>query len=121
FGFIRLKRPYEKVSQKIAEKSPKSKAVRISPISCSVGSVAVILTRTMVTTGHVRLSRPRNSVTHAQMAAIVEPCQMRNPATRSPDTTASASGISSQMSRSEEHMSELQSRFDLVCRLLLEK
>src|SRR5699024_12102995 len=30
-------------------------------------------------------------------------------------------GISSPSSRSEEHTSELQSRFDLVCRLLLEK
>src|SRR5699024_11292343 len=31
------------------------------------------------------------------------------------------SGLSSSASRSEEHTSELQSRFDLVCRLLLEK
>src|SRR5438067_10049954 len=30
-------------------------------------------------------------------------------------------GCWGQMSRSEEHTSELQSRFDLVCRLLLEK
>src|SRR5699024_11595041 len=30
-------------------------------------------------------------------------------------------GISHVISRSEEHTSELQSRFDLVCRLLLEK
>src|SRR5437868_9788951 len=29
--------------------------------------------------------------------------------------------ITSQVARSEEHTSELQSRFDLVCRLLLEK
>src|SRR5699024_6237577 len=31
------------------------------------------------------------------------------------------SGLARQASRSEEHTSELQSRFDLVCRLLLEK
>src|SRR5437868_9694299 len=31
------------------------------------------------------------------------------------------SGTVSQIERSEEHTSELQSRFDLVCRLLLEK
>src|SRR5699024_8213441 len=31
------------------------------------------------------------------------------------------SGLQSIISRSEEHTSELQSRFDLVCRLLLEK
>src|SRR5699024_1319426 len=35
--------------------------------------------------------------------------------------TASARGIGRPASRSEEHTSELQSRFDLVCRLLLEK
>src|SRR5699024_11820205 len=29
--------------------------------------------------------------------------------------------VSQQLARSEEHTSELQSRFDLVCRLLLEK
>src|SRR5699024_12579867 len=34
---------------------------------------------------------------------------------------ASATGCRSCGSRSEEHTSELQSRFDLVCRLLLEK
>src|SRR5699024_11958223 len=32
-----------------------------------------------------------------------------------------AFSVSSRISRSEEHTSELQSRFDLVCRLLLEK
>src|SRR5699024_12558973 len=30
-------------------------------------------------------------------------------------------GVFTQLDRSEEHTSELQSRFDLVCRLLLEK
>src|SRR5207249_5737955 len=39
-----------------------------------------------------------------------------------PDDQAGAgSGIYKMASRSEEHTSELQSRFDLVCRLLLEK
>src|SRR5699024_12433034 len=32
-----------------------------------------------------------------------------------------AAGVILDLSRSEEHTSELQSRFDLVCRLLLEK
>src|SRR5699024_12008939 len=36
-------------------------------------------------------------------------------------TTASRSVCGCTSSRSEEHTSELQSRFDLVCRLLLEK
>src|SRR5438067_10596556 len=35
--------------------------------------------------------------------------------------TATPPGIELQPVRSEEHTSELQSRFDLVCRLLLEK
>src|SRR5699024_12721828 len=35
--------------------------------------------------------------------------------------TATLASIMSKISRSEEHTSELQSRFDLVCRLLLEK
>src|SRR5438067_7457846 len=39
-------------------------------------------------------------------------CHLRSRNTRSPRATNS---------RSEEHTSELQSRFDLVCRLLLEK
>src|SRR5438067_7398206 len=35
--------------------------------------------------------------------------------------SAATSGRTTSTSRSEEHTSELQSRFDLVCRLLLEK
>src|SRR5699024_11773975 len=35
--------------------------------------------------------------------------------------TSATSGSCSSSARSEEHTSELQSRFDLVCRLLLEK
>src|SRR5207249_10468722 len=38
-----------------------------------------------------------------------------------PSRNASVSGSRSSRRRSEEHTSELQSRFDLVCRLLLEK
>src|SRR5699024_11479840 len=37
------------------------------------------------------------------------------------DTSALAGIASSAVGRSEEHTSELQSRFELVCRLLLEK
>src|SRR5699024_12611941 len=54
-----------------------------------------------------------------------EPCE--RPRSRIPDprsrSGADRSGVdrSGQDGRSEEHTSELQSRFDLVCRLLLEK
>src|SRR5438067_7763172 len=37
------------------------------------------------------------------------------------DELAEAGGSAQDLHRSEEHTSELQSRFDLVCRLLLEK
>src|SRR5437868_7828428 len=40
---------------------------------------------------------------------------------RKPSAISSNSSSSSLDNRSEEHTSELQSRFDLVCRLLLEK
>src|SRR6266704_5751980 len=41
---------------------------------------------------------------------------------RSPNGSGGGGGISNTFAqRSEEHTSELQSRFDLVCRLLLEK
>src|SRR5699024_12692257 len=42
-------------------------------------------------------------------------------ASSSPSSPAPADSASQPPSRSEEHTSELQSRFDLVCRLLLEK
>src|SRR5207249_9844631 len=40
---------------------------------------------------------------------------------RDPDLTTVSFGYDPKETRSEEHTSELQSRFDLVCRLLLEK
>src|SRR5437868_11320330 len=51
-------------------------------------------------------------------------CGARSAHTRSAGWAAPARGSSSRRprrERSEEHTSELQSRFDLVCRLLLEK
>src|SRR5437868_10164772 len=39
----------------------------------------------------------------------------------SPDAVGELVGLAEGRRRSEEHTSELQSRFDLVCRLLLEK
>src|SRR5699024_11771415 len=45
----------------------------------------------------------------------------RSPTSSRQRSPARSSSRSSGCSRSEEHTSELQSRFDLVCRLLLEK
>src|SRR5699024_11987763 len=41
--------------------------------------------------------------------------------TRGDQVDGTVAGVRSQRTRSEEHTSELQSRFELVCRLLLEK
>src|SRR5699024_12090543 len=50
------------------------------------------------------------------------PCSCsRCGASSAPGASHSPSSASSRKARSEEHTSELQSRFDLVCRLLLEK
>src|SRR6202046_5929163 len=45
----------------------------------------------------------------------------KSPPGRSARRPASAHSASTSLRRSEEHTSELQSRFDLVCRLLLDK
>src|SRR6266496_2423681 len=60
-------------------------------------------------------SRPALSV----VSAILSPCPSR-PTTFSAGTRTSWKRVTL-FSRSEEHTSELQSRRDLVCRLLLEK
>src|SRR5699024_11307276 len=56
-------------------------------------------------------------------ARPTQPLPAHRSSTRAPSPAARASRIarSASSSRSEEHTSELQSRFDLVCRLLLEK
>src|SRR5699024_12818820 len=47
--------------------------------------------------------------------------QLRDPVDRRGDLVFRGAGDDLLIDRSEEHTSELQSRFDLVCRLLLEK
>src|SRR2546421_9557061 len=54
-------------------------------------------------------------------AAPTRPITSRTTCDGADDTTTSAPRTVSPRSRSEEHTSELQSRSDLVCRLLLEK
>src|SRR2546421_9067085 len=60
-----------------------------------------------------------------QMPAVCIPVSMRSWGSWDGGSPAHASGIASRSAmpdaRSEEHTSELQSRSDLVCRLLLEK
>src|SRR5699024_11973707 len=63
----------------------------------------------------------------SKINALLEPCKRRqrlnkpNKALCAALFSKSTSSIASRGGRSEEHTSELQSRFDLVCRLLLEK
>src|SRR5699024_11862568 len=47
--------------------------------------------------------------------------QVSKPGTRTPPVSTCVATLNALEFRSEEHTSELQSRFDLVCRLLLEK
>src|SRR5207249_9226736 len=56
-----------------------------------------------------KIAKPRSCITSAV------PVKMDSPSAFSPRGALTAT------TRSEEHTSELQSRFDLVCRLLLEK
>src|SRR5699024_11272292 len=60
---------------------------------------------------------PTMSRRAAEMMALASAWTLRHSSYRSPRGTRMAS----RAQRSEEHTSELQSRFDLVCRLLLEK
>src|SRR5699024_11602406 len=48
-------------------------------------------------------------------------CAARSKGSASPSACGTRRGSAATSGRSEEHTSELQSRFDLVCRLLLEK
>src|SRR5699024_12351914 len=59
------------------------------------------------------------SETVSQLHTEVE--QLRNQARRATERAESLQSAWDTHVRSEEHTSELQSRFDLVCRLLLEK
>src|SRR5207249_7983339 len=56
----------------------------------------------------------------SKRASVLPPIRPFMPANEPPKSRARQSAARS-ASRSEEHTSELQSRFDLVCRLLLEK
>src|SRR5207249_5381179 len=59
--------------------------------------------------------------TSAEVAGTSPGCMGRKRFSAVRPSASSSRAITSNRSRSEEHTSELQSRFDLVCRLLLEK
>src|SRR5438067_9480508 len=119
---------------------PQMKAITTTPSACRLESLSVsrawLVGRSPDMAARITCSAPR-----ASSPAAVRAKSMRSPLTNQGSATASrmAHIVSSQVSssrwarrscqtsagrscvRSEEHTSELQSRFDLVCRLLLEK
>src|SRR5699024_11538367 len=63
------------------------------------------------------INRPEIELSNVDFPAPLEPITV----TKSPGFRCRETSTSALRSRSEEHTSELQSRFDIVCRLLLEK
>src|SRR5207249_10950696 len=66
----------------------------------------------------VQVEDARGNEDSASVRIDVRP---ESPPTGAPDLTPASASTIPARDRSEEHTSELQSRFDLVCRLLLEK
>src|SRR5436309_1608326 len=70
------------------------------------------------------ITRPTNAAEAARANTRIRPCLGRisaSPLCRSNGHSAAGGIVREQATRSEEHTSELQSRENLVCRLLLEK
>src|SRR5699024_12399846 len=80
---------------------------------------ALPISRPMIASWRPRPMRPSTSQQNAATGSSL-PSSASGISTRCASTPASAIA-SRTASRSEEHTSELQSRFDLVCRLMLEK
>src|SRR5438067_7206764 len=70
---------------------------------------------------YTTLFRSPRPVGNAVLEFARKPDRQRADAAHDADARRNVSGDSRGEPRSEEHTSELQSRFDLVCRLLLEK
>src|SRR5437868_15086719 len=68
-----------------------------------------------------QLLRPRRQRAGPSSTAIPTPEPARRSQRRGPPSPIPRRFFAATTKRSEEHTSELQSRFDLVCRLLLEK
>src|SRR5690606_41530266 len=66
-------------------------------------------------------SRPRSTATSSPRRGVISPRRRSTWASTSAPSASSSPSSSSSFVRSEEHTSELQSRENLVCRLLLEK
>src|SRR6266496_5912250 len=74
--------------------------------------------------GHVAVSGGRKPIAHQRARFTVDAdqrCCTAGLIEQVPDLAKIADALLAQQRRSEEHTSELQSRRDLVCRLLLEK
>src|SRR5699024_9746543 len=101
---------------------PEEDCAAIHPLSCSWRSTSVTVTR-------VRPERRMSSVTRYRSPGVIASSTTRSLIRRRSEGLTPRVDAEPCMSppdvvpdvRSEEHTSELQSRFDLVCRLLLEK
>src|SRR5690606_42128255 len=100
-------------------------ARHLSFTACPYTTLFRSLTRKHTAGPAVAYSRPPSAGPARRAVAEVVPCRPRALGSTSGRTSrgrkASAAGRSSAWQRSEEHTSELQSRENLVCRLLLEK
>src|SRR5699024_12167154 len=92
----------------------------MAPISSSrstSGAVAAITQHVVITTSATTATPQRR---YMLVPSVTMPMAALTDSVVSSDVDSS-SGSATEPTRSEEHTSELQSRFDLVCRLLLEK
>src|SRR5699024_11341811 len=107
---VRVKKP---TRIDIAENVQKLGMIAISPEETPNPNAAPSTRRT-----RGRFRRAAASAPASEPIAMTEPSSPYSPAPR-PNTSRAITA--EEYGRSEEHTSELQSRFDLVCRLLLEK
>src|SRR5689334_24134358 len=91
--------------------------ITTNPAVCAVSAPRTL----RATRAKIQLrARPKAATTATQANAPATPPRKRNP-TRYPTAIISPMMRMLRIRRSEEHTSELQSQFHLVCRLLLEK
>src|SRR6266511_574207 len=97
----------------------------IRQVTAMVGGVVFVGSGDLLTAvehAHARVTASRKQIgafTAQDIALLDEVADTILPETKTPG--AKAAKVGSFMARSEEHTSELQSRENLVCRLLLEK
>src|SRR5699024_12235181 len=85
----------------------------------SAPAIAVALSKLIIAVVRLKINEPRASGSKKCQIVCIGVAPIDSAASTIPSSTSKIEF--STRRRSEEHTSELQSRFDLVCRLLLEK